>query len=386
MSAETLSSAPPRPSVLYVIWSLQAGGAERVVADLARTLDRGRFRPIVCCLNFKGQLAALVEAQGIAVHVLDKRPRMDLRALFRLVRLMRAEHVDIVHTHLWTSSFWGRLAAILAGVPVRVVTEHNLDLWRRAPHWLADRLLARSTDRFVFVSAAVEAFYRERLALPPAHCRVVLNGVERPALDRFPDRATARARLGIEGDGPVVGTVGRLEERKGHAFLLEALRLVGEREKGVRGLVVGAGKEAARLAALRDRLALGDRVRLVGYWPDLDEALAAIDVFVLPSLMEGHPLAVLEAMAAGKPIVATAVGGLAEAIEEGRSGLLVPPGDADALADAVVSLLRDPERAARLGREARRTLEERFSLEKSVRANEDVYRSALDERAKGGRG
>src|SRR4029453_8125800 len=116
----------------------------------------------------------------------------------------------------------------------------------------------------------------------------------------------------------------------------------------------------------RDRLPLGDRMRLVGYWPGLAEALAAIDVFVLPSLMEGHPLAVLEAMAAGKPIVATTVGGLAEAMEDGVSGLLVPPGDADALAEAVVSLLRDPERAARLGREARRALEERFSLEKSV--------------------
>jgi glycosyltransferase involved in cell wall biosynthesis len=370
--------------VLYVIWSLQAGGAERVVADLARTVDRSRFRPVVCCLNFKGQLAALVEAEGIPVHVLDKGPRIDLGALVRLVRLMRRERVDVVHTHLWTSSFWGRLAAILAGVPVRVVTEHNLDLWRRGPHWLADRLLARFTDRFVFVSAAVEAFYRERLALAPERCRVVLNGVERPAVDRVPDRAAARARLGIEGGGPVVGTVGRLEERKGHAFLLEALRRVAERETDVRGLVVGAGKEAARLAALRDRLHLADRVRLVGYWPDLAEALAAIDVFVLPSLMEGHPLAVLEAMAAGKPIVATTVGGLAEAIEDGVSGLLVPPGDADALAEAVVSLLRDPERAARLGREARRALEERFSLEKSVRANEEVYRSALEERTNGG--
>jgi glycosyltransferase involved in cell wall biosynthesis len=380
----TIASTPPRASVLYVIWSLQAGGAERVVADLARSVDRERFRPLVCCLNFKGQLAAPLEAEGIPVHVLDKRPKADLRALVRLVRLMRRERVDVVHTHLWTSSFWGRLAAILAGVPVRVVTEHNLDLWRRAPHWLADRVLARVTDRFVFVSAAVEAFYRERLSLPPERCRVVLNGVERPALDRFPDRKAARARLGIEGEGPVVGCVGRLEERKGHAFLLEALRRVAEHERDVRGLIVGTGKEAARLAALRDQLELSERVRLVGYWPDLAEALAAIDVFVLPSLMEGHPLAVLEAMAAAKPIVATAVGGLAEAIDDGRSGLLVPPGDADALAEAVVSLLRDPEKAARLGREARRSLEDRFSLEKSVRANEEVYRSALAERANGG--
>src|SRR5262249_39843365 len=131
-------SSPPadgRPTVLYVIWSLQAGGAERVVADLARKIDRRRFRPLVCCLNFKGQLAAPLEADGVPVFALDKRPRLDPRVLFRLVRLMRREKVDVVHTHLWTSSLWGRLAAVLARVPVRVVTEHNLDTWRRAPHW-----------------------------------------------------------------------------------------------------------------------------------------------------------------------------------------------------------------------------------------------------------
>jgi L-malate glycosyltransferase len=381
-----VSSAPVdrRLTVLYVIWSLQAGGAERVVADLARKIDRRRFRPLVCCLNFKGQLAVPLEAEGIPVFALDKRPRLDLRVLLRLVRLMRRERVDVVHTHLWTSSFWGRLAAVLAGVPVRVVTEHNLDTWRRAPHWLADRCLARVTGHFIFVSAAVMEFYRSRLSLAPSRYRVVLNAVERPPLENRPDPGAARARLGLAGARPVVGAVGRLEERKGHAFLLEALRRVGEAEPGVRGLIVGEGREKERLVELRDRLALGDRVRLVGYWPDLAEALAAIDVFVLPSLMEGHPLAVLEAMATARPIVATAVGGNAEAIEDGVNGLLVPPADPEALAAAILSLLRDPERAARLGRAARRTLEERFSLEASVQANEEVYVRCLDERARAG--
>jgi glycosyltransferase involved in cell wall biosynthesis len=375
-----------RHTVLYVIWSLQAGGAERVVADLARRIDRTQFRPLVCCLNFKGQLAAPLEAEGIAVFALDKRPRLDLRVLARLVRLMRREEVDVVHTHLWTASFWGRLAALLAGVPVRVVTEHNLDTWRRTPHWLADRLLARVTHQFIFVSAAVEGFYKTRLGLPPSRYRVILNAVERPPLESRPDAAAARRHLALDGAGMVVGAVGRLEERKGHAFLLEALRRVAEVEPDVHGLIVGDGIERERLAALRDRLALGERVRLAGYWPDLAEALAAIDVFVLPSLMEGHPLAVLEAMAAARPIVATAVGGNAEAIEDGVNGILVPPADPEALARAILSLVRDPERAARLGRAARRTLEERFDLEATVRANEDVYRQCLEERKGARRG
>ncbi len=371
--------------MLYVIWSLQAGGAERVVADLARRLDRRRFRPLVACLNFKGQLAAPLEAEGIPVFALDKRPRLDLRVLARLVTLMRRERVDVVHTHLWTSSLWGRLAALLARVPVRVVTEHNLDTWRRAWHLAADRLLARATDDFIFVSEAVAQFYRSRLGLPPGRGRVVLNAVERPPLDRLPDARAARAALGLDGARHVVGAVGRLEERKGHAFLLEAMKRVVEAEPGARGLIVGDGKERERLTSLAERLGLGDRVRLVGYWPDLAEALAAIDVFVLPSLMEGHPLAILEAMATARPIVATAVGGTAEAIDDGVNGILVPPADPEALAGAILGLLRDPDRGSRLGQAARKTLEEKFSLEASVRANEEVYLACLEKRA-GARG
>ena len=123
-------ASDPRIAVLYVIWSLQMGGAERVVADLARSLDRRVFRPLVCCLNFKGNLAPGLEAEGIPVFALDKGKGLDLRVLPRLVRLMRRERVQVVHTHLWTSSFWGRMAAVLARVPVVVVTEHNLDTWR----------------------------------------------------------------------------------------------------------------------------------------------------------------------------------------------------------------------------------------------------------------
>ena len=369
-----------RLSVLYVIWSLQMGGAERVVADLARSLDRRLFRPLVCCLNFKGGLAGPLEAEGVPVFALDKRPRLDLRVLVRLVRLMRRERVDVVHTHLWTSSFWGRLAGAVARVPVVVITEHNLDTWRRAPHLLADRLLGRVTDDWVFVSREVEAFYRARLALPAGRGHVVHNGVDLVPFERRPDPAEARARMGLPAGAPVAGVVGRLEARKGHRFFLEAMRRVVDRLPGAMGLIVGEGKEKEALLAQRDALGLHDAVRIVGYWPDLAEALAALDVFVLPSLMEGHPLAILEAMAAGKPVVATDVGGNAEAVEPDSTGLLVPPADPEALAGAIVSLLDAPERARQLGAAGRRSLDRRFSLGAAVRANEEVYLRRYQER------
>ena len=364
---------PERTNVLYVIWSLQTGGAERVVADLARSLDRNRFRPMVCCLNFKGRLALELEAEGIPVFGVDKKRRADLRALFRLARLMRRERVHVVHTHLWTSSLWGRLAALLAGVPVRVVTEHNIDTWRGRGHLLVDRILARFTHHFVFVSQEVASFYRAHLPhVDDNRCLVVHNGIDRVPFEQTIDRNAVRDRMGLPREAVVAGVVGRLDERKGHRYFLEAMkRLAGE--PGLHAVVVGEGREKDALFAQRRELGLEARVHLVGYWASLAEALAAIDLFVLPSLMEGHPLAILEAMAAGKPVVATRVGGNHEAVEDGRSGLLVPPRDAEALAEAIGSLARDPERAARMGLEGRRLLGERFSLEAAVRANEEIY-------------
>ncbi|HVQ28079.1 MAG TPA: glycosyltransferase [Vicinamibacteria bacterium] len=375
---------PERTNVLYVIWSLQTGGAERVVADLARSLDRNRFRPMVCCLNFKGRLALELEAEGIPVFAVDKKRRADLGALFRLARLMRREHVHVVHTHLWTSSLWGRLAALLARVPVRVVTEHNIDTWRGRGHLFVDRILARFTHHFVFVSQEVASFYRAHLPLvADDRCLVVHNGIDRVPFEQTIDRNAVRDRMGLPREAVVAGVVGRLDERKGHRYFLEAMkRLAGE--PGLHAVVVGEGREKDALFAQRRELGLEPRVHLVGYWASLAEALAAIDLFVLPSLMEGHPLAILEAMAAGKPVVATRVGGNHEAVDDGRSGLLVPPRDAEALAEAISSLARDSERAARMGLEGRRLLGERFSLEAAVRANEQIYLKHLGDPIRGG--
>lgn len=381
------SSAASRINVLYVIWSLQTGGAERVVADLARGLDRTRFRAMVCCLNFKGRLAEELEAEGIPVFALDKKPKLDMGVLWKLVRLMRREKVDVVHTHLWTASFWGRLAAVIAGVPAVVVTEHNLDLWRRRPHFVSDRLLGRWTDRWIFVSREVEAFYRARLPDRKDVFTVVHNGVDLAALTREPSSSPERIRqdMGLPADKRIVGIIGRLEERKGHRFFLAAMRSLLDRGQPVVGIVVGEGKEMPVLVAEHAALRLGEDVRLVGYWADLREALSIIDVFVLPSLMEGHPIALLEAMAAGKAVIATTVGGNAEAVENGVTGLLVPPADAAALAEAVLVLLRDPEKAARLGRAAQAAVRERFSLKAAIRANEEVYLGCLGQAGKGAR-
>jgi glycosyltransferase involved in cell wall biosynthesis len=354
------------------------------VADLARGLDRDVFRPMVCCLNFKGGLAEDLEREGIPVFTLDKKPKLDLAALVRLTRLMRRERVEVVHTHLWTASLWGRLAAVLARVPIKVVTEHNIDTWRRGWHFLADRVLARFTDHFIFVSREVESFYRRRLSLPEDRCQVVHNGIDvKPLLETI-DRSRVREQMGLPVAATVAGVIGRLDERKGHRYFLEAMKKLALQEPQLYGLVVGEGRERDALLAQRAALGLQERVPIVGYWPSLPEALAAIDVFVLPSLMEGHPLAILEAMAASKPVVATSVGGNGEAVQHGRTGLLVPARDPDALGQAIGALVRGKESARRMGEEGRRSLGERFSLEAALRANQAVYLLCVERKRRGG--
>jgi glycosyltransferase involved in cell wall biosynthesis len=373
-SPATPSPADDRIGVLYVIWSLQMGGAERVVYDLARGIDRRVFRPNVCCLNFKGRLGEELEREGVPVFALDKRPGVDTGVISRISRLMHELDVSVVNTHLWTSSFWGRLAARRARMKTVVVTEHNLDLWRRPWHRLADRWLARRTNHFVFVSEEVRDFYQAYLRLPADRFDVILNGIDLTPFRRPLDREAARSAMGLPAHRPILGVVGRLEERKGHRFFLSAMKELCAQHPEALGLVVGEGREMEALRRLHAELALGDSVKLQGYWPDLTQALAAIDIFVLPSLMEGHPLAALEAMAAGKPVVATRVGGNARAVEEGVCGLLVPPGDPVALKAAMSALLSDPARAEAMGREGRRRVEARFDLRRAVEANEQLYR------------
>ena len=377
-------SSPEKINVLYLIWTLEMGGAEHVVVNLARGLDRTRFTPMVCCLNWKGRLAEELEREGIRVVALEKSSRWDLRVVGKLVGLLRRERIHILHTHLWSASFWGRIAARLARVPVVVITEHNVDTWRNRFHLLADQWLSRRTDRLIFVSQVVQEFYRQQLVLPLEKCQVVYNGIDLEACRVNGHAAEVRASWGIPAGARVVGTIGRLAERKGHRFFIEAMRTVAATSPNVVGVIVGEGRIRDELAAAIEAAGLRETVRLVGYCPEIAQALSALDLFVLPSLMEGFPLAILEAMAAGKPVVATDVGGTVETMEPGRTGLLVPPANSQALAEAILSLLNDPARAVRMGQAGRARAEERFSLPAMIRETQTLYLDTIAH-ASGGR-
>ena len=357
---------------------LITGGTQRHLQQVLRLLDARRFSARVVTLRGGGEVAGELEAEGVSVTALgiDRLTTPGaIASMVRTARALRAEGIQIIHGFQWRPSLVGTIVGRLAGVPVVLAGKRSLtgsDSTAR----LAWRVMARQVDAIV---ANAEALRAEACAQGvSARWEIIPNGVD---VDRFrvgPPEPEAKAMLGLHPDRPVVGTIGRLEARKGHELLLLAARAM-RAQLGGRApqlLLVGDGPLRDQLAARAKELRL-DSVRFAGNLPDVRRALAAMDVFVLPSKEEGMSNALLEAMAAGRPVVATAVGGTREVIDGITNGILVPSADPTAMAGEVLALLDDPVRATRMGREAQRLVERRFSARAAVARLEQFYESRL---------
>lgn len=363
--------AGPRIRVTYLIATLEPAGAEKQLVTVAAAVDRTRFDPRVVCLTRRGPLEVGLRAAGVPVDLVGKRHKLGLLAYHRLRARLRAEPPDILHTWMFTSNLYGRLAAL--GLPIRtvaseVVADPGKEAWRLA----VDRLLARRTSAFYVNSRAVARFYHERCGIPLARMTVIPNGV-----DVRPVEALPRATLGVPPHAYLVCCVGRLEPQKALDRVIDALASDGLRERDVVLVIAGEGPSRRGLDARVARLGLGGRVRLLGHRDDVPRILAAADLFVLPSLFEGMPNALMEAMAQGLPCVATAVGGVEELLGESEAGLVVPRSDPALLAEAIRTLMDAPDRAAALGRAARERVAARFSIDRNVAAFEALYAAVM---------
>ena len=351
--------------------AFMVGGAEEMVLNLVHHLPH-RFEPMVCGINRAGPIGEEIRKGGTPVAELGLNPGvrrpLDIGGIRRYLRETRPH---IVHTFLLTASLYGRLAAILAGVPVVIGTEVNIYRHKRWHHAQAERLLMRGTARVIASAESVKDFYVKQIHANPAKVDVVYNAVDWSQLDTSATRDQMRASLGLARDALVAGIIARLTEQKGHRFLLDALER--DRLANIHLLVVGDGD--LRDALQRDvaRRGLASRVHFLGARRDLGNLLAAMDVFVLPSLWEGLPLSLVLAMGAALPVVSTAVAGIPEVVRDGQTGLLVPPADAPALGAALERLLDDPGLRARLGEAARTAVLPRFGVDGYVAAVTALY-------------
>ena len=373
-------SRPAPIRVLHIITNLGIGGAERLVVSAARGLPRDRFESVICCLTDRGPLAREVEADGVTVHCVNAFPGLSNPLAFtRLVSIIGSVQPTIVHTHLQAPNLYGRLAACLVRVPIVIATEHNVYTGKARRYIAAERILARLTSALVAVSSEVQQFLSRQLRLPLARIRVIRNGVAapRPSTDGVAAQSALTARIGTVPTQLRVATIASLTSKKGHDVLLRALALVAGRGLRVSAVFAGDGPERARLEMIAADLKLHESVHFLGAVSNPADVLAATDVFVLPSLVEGLPLALLEAMRAGKPVVATAVGGVPEAVTSGINGLLVPPADDVALADAIATLAASPRQRAELGDKARATADRDFTEQRYVGALASLYDELL---------
>jgi glycosyltransferase involved in cell wall biosynthesis len=369
-----------RTRVVYLAHTFEVGGAEDVVLNLVRHLPE-RFEPIVCCIHDLGPIGREIRAAGIPVTVLGLNP--GLRRLWdvaRIRRFLRGTRPRIVHTFLLPASLYGRLAAMLARVPIVIGTEMNIYERKRQRHALAERLLMTGTDRVVAAAQSVRDFYIRQVHADPAKVDVIYNAVDWAHLQPAAGRDEIRRSLGVPADVPVAGIIGRLTEQKGHGYLLDALAHTRALE-AVHLLVAGDGELRESLRGRAAALGLSPRVHFLGVRRDVGDLLHAIDVFVLPSLWEGLPLALVLAMGAGVAVVSTRVGGVPEVVEDGRTGLLVPPGDAAALGRAIARLIGDPPLSRRLADAARTEVVPKFGVDGYVAAVVGLYDRLLRERA-----
>jgi glycosyltransferase involved in cell wall biosynthesis/protein-tyrosine-phosphatase len=382
MPHQVPAAVSPTLRICHVMSADLWAGAEVQVATTAAYQVRQPGVSVSAVLFNDGPLARELRRLGVAVTIIDETRTRALGIVRGLTRFFSEHRIDLVHTHRYKDSVLGALAAKLADVPHVVRTVHGL----REPMagWSAlkfrlyealDRLmLLFFTDLVVAVSRGMADTLRKS-GYRPTSVTQIHNGIDLSAIAPRRRADQVRRELGIPPQAFVIGTAGRLSPVKGHAALLRAARLIQERQPDAIFLIVGGGPLAEELRRQAARLGIDGACVFPGAREDVHDLIAAMDLFVLPSLSEGIPMAVLEAMALGTPVVASAVGGVPEVIQDRVNGLLVPPGDERRLADACVELARDPASAQMLVARARRTVEERFSHEQSGRALLAAYRS-----------
>jgi glycosyltransferase involved in cell wall biosynthesis len=361
--------------VLLVVDSLDMGGAERHVVDLASALVRAGHAVTVACSR-GGSLARSAETAGVTVrsllHQRVKR-RLSLPFAWQLANLIRHERFDLVHAHIYASEVASALATLGRPIPL-VLTEHTEAGWRsNGARWLS-RFAYRRAAHIIAVSSRIERRLIKHDGVPPGRVAVIPNG-----LPRLPAAASLPAVLPLADrhNGPMIGVIARLQPEKGVAYFLRAAAQVAQQASEAQFLVIGDGPLRPELEALSDQLGLHGRVHFLGLRLDAPALVAGLDVLAVPSLSEGTSLRVLEAMAAAVPIVASGVGGIPEQIHHEREGMLVPPGDPRALAAAILKLLEDPARARRLGEAGRQRVASCFSYDAMLRQVLAVYGTAL---------
>ncbi|MFQ5685358.1 MAG: glycosyltransferase [Candidatus Scalindua sp.] len=374
-------------NILYIIDNLEFGGGERVFAQIIDRLCRKRYKSMVACLP-TGTFIERIKGTGTQVIPVDMSNRFNPGVILQLAELIKKKKVDIVHSQGARADFFAGMAAVLARAPIVVSTVpmpvegFNINPTRKLIYKIFNRFSERFVDRFIVVSDALRKVIIEGHKVDPQKVVTIYNGIE---TDEYcmADEKIVRRRMGFRSnsglgeDIPIIAIIGRLVWQKGFEYFIEAIPDVLKEFKEARFLIVGDGPLENKLKLASKKLKIDNKTSFTGFRRDIKEILAAIDIFVMPSLLEGLPMILLEAMAMKKPIVATDIEGIMEILENGVSGLLVPARETKALAEAIINMLAHKDESLQMGIAARRVVEERFGVDVMVRKVVEVYEELL---------
>ncbi|MFI4859072.1 MAG: glycosyltransferase [Phycisphaerales bacterium JB063] len=375
---------PDRPVIAHVLHRLDFAGAEVLAAQIARGM-RERYRFVFMVLDGVGPLGDRLRDDGFEVLELHRRPGVDRQAMRAMREALRTHDVGLLHAHQYTPFFYasaGRGLALRRRVPI-LFTEHGRHTpdRRSTKRVLANKLLLAKGDRVTAVSGFIRQALIDNEAIPADRVQTLYNGIDpgptRSAQERVADRVAARAALGLEMEVPIVVQAARFHPVKDHATALRAWQQVHAELPEARLVLLGDGPLRDELEALAHELGIEEAVHFMGQVPDVRALLPGADVAMLSSLSEGLSVTLLEAMAAGLPIVATAVGGNPELVADEATGLLAPRGDAERLASHLLALLGDATRRAALGKAGRSRLLQRFTAEQMHAGYARYYEALL---------
>jgi glycosyltransferase involved in cell wall biosynthesis len=372
--------------VLHIVGESRYGGAAKIILGLGHVAQSEGWQVDILTTDPVFQHAVTQHGLGLVnLDVIRReiRPLWDLGGLVRLYRFLRREAYDIVHTHTSKGGFVGRLAATLAGVPLIVHTVHGFAFHEASPartqrfYSTLERIASRWCDRIVTVSEFHRKWAIELGMCSPGRITAIPNGLAEPGRNKDLIASELRRQLGARRDDLLVLSISRLAAEKGLEYLIEAAKTLPPMGRRVQIVIAGDGPAQEQLERLAGNLGVTDRVRFIGFREDVADLLAACDLVVLPSLREGLSISLLEAMAAGKPIIATNIGSQREVASHAEMARFVPPADATSLTEAIVQLADDQALMARLGNNARAVYENFYTEDRMLQSYRRLYLDLL---------
>ena len=363
--------------ILHLNTTSSIGGAEQMIIDLAALINPDKFKSYVSVLK-EGEFLSELRRREVKFLWLKESTRVyDYKFLKNIIQLIRQNRINLIHSHTWGTDFYGYWASNISGVPMICTIHDRYYIFEKWTRRLSYRFFINHIKKIVAVSKDIKGLLLDELKISSQKVRLIYNGIDTLKFENIKNLEMIRKELNLSQDDLILGNVGNLREVKDHPTLITAFSKISPLFPQSKLLIVGEGRLRPNLEKLCEEFGLEDRVLFLSHRRDVPSILNLLDIFILPSRSEGCSLSILEAMAAGKAVVATNVGGNPELVLNGQTGLLVPPSQPDKLAEKMIFLLKNEELRKKMGGEGKKRVKERFSRESMIKNYEELYSQIL---------